>query len=147
MYVMALKNLHNWKLKADKARTLKHNGELFGDSDIEDISEEILLQGEPEINEEEESNAKDLQENNDLKSEVKQEENVEEILSEDDKEVLRMGGVGSIWEEDKKIKSEEKIGGRLSKDIEGVTWIDEEGVVLRPNGVLKKYKRSGATGN
>lgn len=149
MYVMALKNLHNWKLKADKARTLKHNGELFGDSDIEDISEEILLQGEPEINEEEEeeSNAKDLQENTALKSEVKQEENVEEILSEDDKEVLMMKGVGSIWEEDVKIKSEEKIGGRLSKDIEGVTWIDEEGVVLRPNGVLKEYKRSGATGN
>lgn len=146
MYVMALKNLHNWKLKADRARTLKYSGELFDDSEIEDIPEEILLQGEPDINEEEEeSDTKDVQDNVDLVAEVKQEENVEEILREDEREILSTEGADGTWDEDDKIKNEEKIGGRLSKDIEGVTWIDEEGVVLRPNGVLKEYNNSGAT--
>lgn len=147
MYVMALRNLHNWKSKADRIRTLKYSGELFDDSEIEDISEEILLQGEPEFNEEEERDVKDIQESVDLKVVVKQEENAEEILREEEREILSKEGEEGIWEEDEKIKSEEKIGGQLSKDIEGVTWIDEEGVVLRPNVVLKEYRSNDATGN
>lgn len=149
MYVMALKNLHNWKSKADRVRTLKCSGELFDDSDIEDIPEEILLQGEPDINEdEEESNLKDEQESKeDIAAIVKEEENVEEIFTGEERKVLSMEGEYGIWEEDERIKSAEKIGGRLSKDIEGVTWIDEEGVVLRPNGVLKEYKSSNPPGN
>lgn len=149
MYVMALKNLHNWKLKADRIRSLEYSGELFDDSEIEDISEEILLQGEPDFNkeEEEESEVKDMQESVDLKTVVKQEEKVEEILKEEEREVLSMDGQEGIWEEDEKIKREKKIGGRLSKDIEGVTWVDDDGVVLRPNGVLRKYISHDATGN
>lgn len=146
---MALKNLYNWKSKADRVRTLKCSGELFDDSEIEDIPEEILLQGEPDINEdEEESNSSDEQENEeDIAVIVKQEKNEEEILRGKERVVLSMEGEYGIWEEDERIKSAEKIGGRLSKDIEGVTWIDEEGVVLRPNGVLKEYKSSDAPGN
>lgn len=148
MYVMALKNLHNWKSKADRIRSLDCSGKLFDDSEIEDISEEILLQGEPDCNEEEdESCVRDEQESIDLKTVVKQEENIEEMLREEEVEILSMEREESNWEEDEKIKSEEKIGGRLSKDIDGVTWIDEEGVVLRPNGVLKEYKSNDAVRN
>lgn len=139
MYVMALKNLHNWKSKADRIRTLKYSEELFDDSEIEDIPEEILLQGEPDFNEEEEEedecDAKDVPKSVLFVTVVEQDENVEEILREEEREILNMEG-----EENEKIKSEAIIGGRLSKDIEGVTWIDDEGVVLRPNGVLKEYK-------
>lgn len=143
MYVMALKNLYNWKSKAERVRKSECSGELFDDSEIEDIAEEILLQGETIFNEEEEEEdyAKDVQEHVGLEVIVDQDENVEEILKLEEREVL------SYLEEDDKIKSEAKIGGRLSKDIEGVTWIDEEGVVLRPNGILKGCKSNSARGN
>lgn len=149
MYVMALKNLHNWKTKADRIRKSESSGELVNNSEIEDIPEEILLQGETNFNdEEEESGAKDVQETEGLEVIVDQEENVEELLKHEERVVLRcLEGEGGVWGEDDKIESEEKIGGRLSKDIEGVTWIDEEGVVLRPNGLLKGYRNNSATGN
>lgn len=115
---MALKNLYNWKKADDLSK--EENGEVFCEDSLEEVSDDVVLD---EI------------------------ADVIETSSDDDAEVV---GENDTWQDVKSLtlsleeedntttETEEVVGGKLRKDIEGVTWMDEEGVVVRTNRWLKE---------
>lgn len=139
MYIMALKNLHNWKAKASRVlQKLDQNEEgTDEESEIEDVSENILLEGEDDI----------IEESTESDDEADEETEVadvsDEVSTKEPRKVFKgMRSNPGSWDEDESTNEDkEKVGGRLSKDIEGVTWIDEEGLVVKPNVVLEATNR------
>ncbi|KAI5640915.1 3'5'-cyclic nucleotide phosphodiesterase domain-containing protein [Phthorimaea operculella] len=132
MYVMALRNLHRWTIKAERVRNKENNEEDDDNTEWEEISEEVLLGEDTSTTEED---ATDLKESD--SSENTEKAKLAEFKKDNTSEFS--------WEDDEsKLKNEELIGGRLSKDIEGVTWIDEEGVVVQPNDALPTLVKNSA---
>ncbi|KAJ2954151.1 hypothetical protein O0L34_g2378 [Tuta absoluta] len=132
MYVMALRNLHRWTQKSERVRNKDNNEEDDDDMEWEDISDEVLLGDELSITEE--------------YDDIKGSESSESTEAAKLREFRKDNTSELSWEEEVegKLKSEELIGGRLSKDIEGVSWIDEEGVVVRPNDTLPTLVKNNA---
>ncbi|KAH9632104.1 hypothetical protein HF086_002611 [Spodoptera exigua] len=113
MYAMALKNLERWKARAERIKR-----------------KQSKLEAEVESNTDEDSEPTGIVD--------KVEENVPKLkIKEEAVSVVDVMHESVSWEEDEEEIIENEIPkSGIWKDINGVTWIDEEGVVVRES-VLK----------
>lgn len=113
MYAMALKNLERWKARAERIKT-----------------KQSKLEAEVESNTDEDSEPTGIID--------KVEEKVPKLkIKEEAVSVVDVMHESVSWEEDEEeIIDNEMTKSGIWKDINGVTWIDEEGVVVRES-VLK----------
>lgn len=119
---MALKNLYNWKRADDLTKDV--NEEVFCEDSLEEVSDDVVLDDIPEIIETSSDDEETEVDENYALHDVNR-----SILADED-------------EDNTTTEKEEVVGGKLQKDIEGITWIDEEGVVLRTNRWLKETANS-----
>lgn len=119
---MALKNLYNWKRADDLTKDI--NEEVFCEDSLEEVSDDVVLDDIPEIIETSSDDEETEVDENYALHDVNR-----SILPDED-------------EDNTTTEKEEVVGGKLQKDIEGITWIDEEGVVLRTNRWLKETANS-----
>uniref|UniRef100_A0A2A4JSA6 Phosphodiesterase n=1 Tax=Heliothis virescens TaxID=7102 RepID=A0A2A4JSA6_HELVI len=121
MYIMALKNLERWKDRADNIEKSKLDISFITSGSVTDEDSDITLLGD-EIEEET------------TKLETKSEEIKPKLKIKDE-----LSPVGEVvhdslsWEEFEEELSESKKlqTSGIWKDIDGATWIDEEGVVVQ----------------
>lgn len=139
MYVMSLKNLSNWKsriaIKEKDESSNDDTSDLVTASDLdEDDCDEFV---ESAVLEDDEDGSNIVSTIKDEINDDEEDKHIEEITSEMGASWKCIKSDSVSWEDDQVLADKvDSKSGDIWKDVEG-NWVDDEGVVTKPNKSLK----------